>query len=68
MFNRQAANWVNGAVLTWIEDPPLEIFNRYQETPVEGVHWRKGPNFGQPVEEDDYQQPRTFRLSLGIRF
>jgi hypothetical protein len=35
---------------------------------VEGVHWRKGPDFGKPVVEGDYQQPRTYRFSVGFRF
>jgi hypothetical protein len=68
VFNRQAATSINGGVLTGVDDPSLEIFNPYEETPIEGVHWRKGPNFGQPVAENDYQQPRTFRVSLGVRF
>ena len=38
------------------------------EEPVEGVHWQKGPLFGQPTHQDAYQQPRTYRLSLGVRF
>ncbi len=37
-------------------------------TPVEGLDWEKGPNFGQPEVEGDYQTPRTFRVSLGVRF
>jgi hypothetical protein len=43
-------------------------FNPFTDTPVEGVDWEKGADFGQPTGEEDYQDPRTFRLSLGIRF
>jgi len=43
-------------------------FNPWTETPVEGVHYEYGPSFGQPVDESDYQLPREFRLSLGLRF
>ena len=46
----------------------LAAFNPFTETPVEGVHWRKGPNFGQPLGENDLQRPRTFRFSVGFRF
>ena len=46
----------------------LKPFNPFTETPVEGVHWRKGPNFGQPDSEGDFQQARTFRFSVGVRF
>ncbi|HYI08083.1 MAG TPA: TonB-dependent receptor [Thermoanaerobaculia bacterium] len=38
------------------------------EKPVEGVHWQKGPSFGQAISADAYQLPRTYRLSLGFRF
>jgi hypothetical protein len=38
------------------------------EVPVEGVHWQKGPNFGNPTTADAYQKPRTYQVSLGLRF
>jgi outer membrane receptor protein involved in Fe transport len=43
-------------------------FNPFTEVPVEGVHWAKGTNFGGPLLPEAYQTPRTFRVSLGIRF
>jgi len=45
-------------------------FNPYTSTPVEGdkLNWQKGPNFGKPTNQLDYQQPRTYRLSVGFRF
>jgi hypothetical protein len=43
-------------------------FNPFTETPVEGVHWAKGPNFGKPINKLGYQQPRLYRIGLGIRF
>jgi hypothetical protein len=46
----------------------LQSFNPFTQTPVEGVHWRKGPLFGQPTNPNVYQTPRTFRFSVGIRF
>ena len=46
----------------------LAPFNPFTETPVEGVHWRKGATFGQPLNENDFQTPRTFRFSVGFRF
>jgi hypothetical protein len=45
-----------------------QLFNPFTQTPVEGVHWSKGVNFGQAVNEDDFQDPRTFRFSIGFRF
>ena len=38
------------------------------EVPREGVNWQKGPKFGQPTAADAYQLPRTYRLSVGLRF
>jgi hypothetical protein len=43
-------------------------FDPFTETPVEGVHWAKRSTFGQPLEEDDFQTPRTYRFSVGFRF
>ncbi len=43
-------------------------FDPFTETPVEGVNWQRGDDFGQPTSEDDFQQPRTFRFSVGFRF
>jgi hypothetical protein len=38
------------------------------ETPIEGVHWAKGPAFGHAVNRFAYTTPRTFRLTFGVRF
>ncbi len=46
----------------------LARFDPFTETPVEGVNWEKRSTFGQPLNEGDYQAPRTFRLSVGFRF
>lgn len=43
-------------------------FNPFTEKPVEGVNWQKGPNFGKAINPIGYQQPRTFRVSFGLRF
>ena len=61
----------------------LTRFNPFTETPVEcqggynanrvwvcqgSGHWMKGPDFGKPTAVGSYQTPRTFTLSLGVRF
>jgi outer membrane receptor protein involved in Fe transport len=43
-------------------------FNPFTTEPQEGIHWQKGPNFGNPTSSDAYQLPRTYRVSLGVRF
>lgn len=55
----------------------LATFDPFTETPREcpqgqtdctGYNWQKGPTFGQPLTQNDYQQARTFRFSVGVRF
>jgi hypothetical protein len=49
-------------------------FNPFTETPVEGVHYVFGPQFGQATTPTTqlvaghFQLPRTFRFSAGFRF
>ena len=43
-------------------------FDPFTETPVEGVNWAKRATFGQALAENDYQDPREFRFSVGFRF
>jgi outer membrane receptor protein involved in Fe transport len=68
VFNEDGAINVNQTVLTSRNDSTLQAFNPFTTTPVEGVHWRKGPNFGQATSVNDLQLPRTYTLSLGLRF
>jgi len=46
----------------------LVAFNPYTEVPVEGKHYALDPNFGKAVTRDAYQQPRTYRFAVGMRF
>lgn len=49
-------------------------FNPFTETPVEGIHFRRGANFGLPTtptlaaQQGSFQLPRTYRFSFGLRF
>ncbi|MBV9493536.1 MAG: TonB-dependent receptor [Acidobacteria bacterium] len=43
-------------------------FNPFTDTPKEGVHWQKASTFGTPTSENAYQMPRTYRVSVGIKF
>ena len=45
-----------------------QLFNPFTETPVEGVHYALRDGFHDPQNEDDYQPPRVFRVSVGFRF
>ncbi|HEY3057112.1 MAG TPA: carboxypeptidase regulatory-like domain-containing protein [Thermoanaerobaculia bacterium] len=88
VFNRQGVANVNTTVRTAVNSSCRQTvgpnagkrcvsFNPFTETPVEGVNWVKGPNFGKPLNPTtgepfggagDFQTPRTYRVSLGIRF
>lgn len=49
-------------------------FNPRTETPIQGIHYQLGPTFGKPTAattfstQGSFQLPRTYRLSLGVRF
>lgn len=62
VFNEDAAIDVDRTVRL------LQPFNPFSGTPVEGVHWARGADFGQPVSDEDFQTPRTYRFSVGLRF
>ncbi|HUP46064.1 MAG TPA: carboxypeptidase regulatory-like domain-containing protein [Thermoanaerobaculia bacterium] len=73
-FNEDSVVNGNTTVFTAAQDPSLQAFNPFTETPVEGVHWRRGGSFGQattpttPGAQGHYQLPRTYRISVGLRF
>jgi hypothetical protein len=46
----------------------LTAFNPFTTTPVEGVHYQKSATFGQPTNREAYQDPREYRISVGVRF
>jgi hypothetical protein len=70
LFNEQGTINVDKTVYSSWSAPPgmLQIFNPLTDIPVEGVNWAKGENFGQPTREEHFQQPRTIRFSVGVRF
>ncbi len=67
LFDESNVIDVNTSVLTE-DNSSLAAFNPFTETPVQGVHYEFGDDFGQPENEDDFQRPRLFRLSIGFRF
>lgn len=64
VFNEQAQINGNTSVTRIAE----ATFKPFTETPVEGVHYRKSDSFGEARSSADYQQARTYRLSVGFRF
>ena len=68
LFDEKGVVAVNSTVLTALNAGGLQKFNPFTEKPVRGVHYDLDPTFGKPTNSADYQLPRTFRISAGIRF
>ena len=62
--------FINQSVVTLASSSSsgLADFNPYTTKPVEGTNWGKSSNFGQATDPRAYQQPRTFVISMGLRF
>jgi len=63
LFNEQAVIAGNTSV-----SRTGTLFNPWTETPVQGTHYNLGPSFGKPSGRASYQTPRTYSVSLGLRF
>ena len=59
---------IDRTVLTPVNSQRSRSSTRSTQTPVEGVNWAKGPNFGHAQSRFAYTTPRTFRLGFGVRF
>lgn len=69
LFNNRGVDSFDQEVLTAFDTGSgMKAFNPFTETPVEGVNFVRGPNFGKATSIGDYQTPRTFRISVGVRF
>lgn len=78
VFNQQGVEYVQGrsaigdvintTVFVNRTRSSLAPFNPYTTTPVEGTHYALSPDFGKPTNRQAYQDPREYRVSLGLRF
>lgn len=74
VFNDDGADTVDTTIRTWTSGGTFcggarcKQFNPFTDTPVEGVHWAKGDSFGKPTAQTHYQDPRQYRVSVGLRF
>jgi hypothetical protein len=60
---------IDTTVLTPVTTPArFSPFNPFTTTPVQGVNWDYGPNFGRAVSRFAYTTPQSLRLSFGVRF
>ncbi|HYH07154.1 MAG TPA: TonB-dependent receptor [Thermoanaerobaculia bacterium] len=76
VFNEQAVeypatargNVIDQTVFVRRTQASLTAFNPFTTAPVEGTHYRYSPTFGQPTNREAYQDPREYRISVGVRF
>jgi len=71
VFNRQGIadpTRLGTGVTTAASSTTLQPFNPFTTTPVEGTHYQLASNFGTPLNNLAYQAPRTYRVSVGVRF
>jgi hypothetical protein len=81
LLNEHGVTNVNTTTYTRYNGSSWPLFNPFTTVPNEcpqgtaaavcktsNGNWQKGPNFGKPVGTGDYQNPRTFAVSLGVRF
>jgi hypothetical protein len=69
LFNEKGIVAVDSTVLTALNSSgQFARFNPFTDEPVRGVHYELPPTFGKPTSAADYQLPRTFRVSMGVRF
>ncbi len=68
VFNNLRMTSFNTTLISRTGDTTLAAFNPFTTAPAEGVNWKKGPAFGQPVSPNSYQSPREFNVSVGLRF
>jgi outer membrane receptor protein involved in Fe transport len=68
LFNNAAQTAANETILTRSNSSAIPAFNPFTETPVLGTHYFYGPDWGLPTGTGDYQAPRDFSFSVGVRF
>ncbi len=68
LFNTMGIDGFNTTIQTRSQNTAYQAFNPFTETPVEGVHWGYGPEYGKVTGPGDYQSPREFYFSVGFRF
>jgi hypothetical protein len=61
-FNQSAVRSGNTTVTE------LAAFNPFTDTPVAGTNYKLSSKFGQARNSSDYATPRTYRVSVGVRF
>ena len=67
-FNQAAQVTGNETILTRTNDTKYELFNPFTTAPRVGVNYDLGPDYRRATGTGDFQTPREFNFSVGIRF
>jgi hypothetical protein len=74
VFDHQAQIAGDTTILT-NRNSTMQRFDPFTTTPVKGVNWDFGPNFGKPINattgsntNGSFQLPRTYQFTFGVRF
>ena len=68
IFDEHGQVRVNTTVVEATNSSDYADFDPFTGTPVEGVNFDFGEDFGRALREEDFQQPRTYQFSVGFRF
>jgi hypothetical protein len=68
LFNQLTIDGFNTTIQTRSQNTKYAAFNPFTETPVEGIHYGFGPEYGKVTGPSDYQSPREAYFSVGFRF
>ncbi len=68
LFNNDAVVAGGSTILTRNNDPSFALFNPFVDTPVQGLHWDYGPDYGRPTGVNDVSASAGVQLSIGVRF
>jgi outer membrane receptor for ferrienterochelin and colicin len=68
VFNNAAVRSFDETIFSRTNNTAYPAFNPFTEVPQRGLHYDLGPDFGKPTGVSDYQAPREFSFSVGIRF
>ncbi len=67
-FTQAAQVPENETILTRTTDTKYRLFNPFTTAPQLGVNYHYGPDYLRATGTGDYQAPRWFNFSVGIRF
>ncbi|MDH3744833.1 MAG: TonB-dependent receptor [Acidobacteriota bacterium] len=68
IFNEDGIENPVDDILDNTNDGSFAAFNPFTTTPVRGTHYDLSSDYGQADDEDDFQDPREYRFSIGFRF